>query len=218
MQYRSRGAVSCARVCQTAKERPPEQIRGGGAPRGASKWAPRPSPSAFRLRENREQAARRRVPVRVHRLRGGSERSRSPFGAPPRRSPRFYAWLSSGPALHGIWMCDHPSPRAASSSRAGRSASRAGSRSRPGAGLRTPRAGTAFRSIKRPSPVDALATSGTALLYARRQHCQGLSRDARHVPDFAALFALRFAGRGVPRRAHAANQMSRDEGKPRGGR
>ena len=52
-------------------------------------------------------------------------------------------WLSSRPALHGIGMCDHPSPRAASSSRAGRSASRAGSRSRPSAGLRAPRAGTA---------------------------------------------------------------------------
>jgi hypothetical protein len=51
-------------------------------------------------------------------------------------------------------MCDHPSPRAASSSRAGRSASRAGSRSRPSAGLRVPPAGTA------PAPLQGSSREG----------------------------------------------------------
>jgi hypothetical protein len=112
--------------------------KGGGAPKGASIQWPR------------RRSERCRPNVRGARLRAIADKraqsarlicfgARSPSGAPPRYSPSSQAWLSSGPALHGIGMCEHPSPRAASSSRAGRSASRAGSRSRPGTVCETAR-------------------------------------------------------------------------------
>src|SRR6185312_8236214 len=55
-----------------------------------------------------------------------------------------------------------PVPVQRSTSRSGRNAARAGSRSRPGAGLRAPPAGAASCPVIRPSLDDALVTSRTA--------------------------------------------------------
>jgi hypothetical protein len=101
-------------------------------------------------KEGRRSAERRIQPMAAPHIRAlpsGRARGAAAGIAAPARLPAlhrgtrqvFQAWLSSGPALHGIGMYDHPSPRAASSSRAGRSASRAGSRSRPGAVCETAR-------------------------------------------------------------------------------
>jgi hypothetical protein len=72
--------------------------------------------------------------------------ARSPFGAPPRRSPGCYPWLSSGPRFlepPGANGGTLPDASAASSSRTAHGAGRAGPRSRPGAECVVPPAGTA---------------------------------------------------------------------------
>jgi hypothetical protein len=96
----------------------------------------------------------------------------------------FQAWLSSGPALHGIGMYDHPSPRAASSSRAGRSASRAGSRSRPGAVCETARG--LPRSLRsqdriRTAPFGERAASPSTDRRSAVKHCRDAS-DMHLIP------------------------------------
>ena len=119
-------------------------------------------------------------------------RARSPLGAPPRRSPGFEAWLSPGPAL--AWDRDSvscPSPRAASSSRAGRSAGRAGSQGRPGR-FAKPRAGTALAPLSGSHLESALHRARLNSLYHMHDNCQVLSPLKGLTLDTAALFAPAF--------------------------
>jgi hypothetical protein len=82
--------------------------------------------------------------------------------------PRFLGSASSG--VTRIFPC--PSP--ASSSQAGRYYRPGGVRSRPGAGLRAPPAGTALASVIRPSPVTPFEEASWPPSNYTGDICQGL--------------------------------------------
>jgi hypothetical protein len=151
---RSRDALA-PELCGKSDEMSPK--RGGGAPRGAAVHCPAPCkpalPPACRGSRSRTLTGRARLPA-LHR---GARQVLRPGSAP-------------GPRFMGSGRCEPSVTPGSELLAGGRSAGRAGSQSRPSAGLRAPRAGTApapLQGSSREAPLNDSPRAGWALPYPK---------------------------------------------------
>ena len=144
-------------------------MKGGGAPKSANSTS-------------RTSGCGARHAVRCCHL--TALRARAPSGAPPRTrfgeltpplSSSRASWDSASSGVTRIF----PYPSPASSSQAGRYYRPGGVRSRPGAGLRAPPAGTALASVIRPSPVTPFEEASFRPSNYTGDVCQGLRHKKR---------------------------------------
>jgi hypothetical protein len=140
-------------------------VKGGGAPKGAN------------CTGRTSGCGARHAGECCHSL---ALRARAPSGAPPRFSPRrTHPDIGSASVprfLRPGCIGRYPLPPVSSQPRSaetGRSAGRSVTRSRPGAGLRAPPAGTALAFVIRPSPVTPFVRASLSLSNYNRDNCQG---------------------------------------------